>query len=149
MKAGPFQQELKTFLEEQDAGAVADTVRWTREIGAEHAARLTFDKWVLAEAQSSGLQQVTVTPFRKEGGAVDSRCKLRLDENGGQLYCEVAEDKPGSITVRWTTEPARTAAVAAWRVEIVPPRISARSIRRPSWPRRSRATNGRRPCALR
>jgi len=121
VKDGPFCQELQAFLEQQDAGALADISRWTREIGAEHAASLTFDKWVLAEAQSAGLQQVMVTPFRKEDGVVGSWSKLRLDENDGQLYCEVAEDKPGSITVRWTTEPAKTAAVAAWRVEILPP----------------------------
>jgi hypothetical protein len=121
VKDGPFRRKLQAFLEQQDAGALADIVRWTREIGAEHAASLTFDKWILAEAQSAGLQQVVVTPFRKEDGTVDSRSKLRLDENDGQLYCEVADDQPGTITVRWTTEPAKTAVVAAWRVEILPP----------------------------
>jgi DNA phosphorothioation-dependent restriction protein DptH len=120
VKDGQFSRELQAFLEQQDAGVLADTVRWTREIGVEHQ-NLTFENWVLAETQNAGLRQVKVMPFRKEDGTVDSRSKLHLDENDGQLYCEVTEDKPGAITVRWMTEPAKTTSVASWRVEVLPP----------------------------
>lgn len=120
VKDGQLSQELQAFLEQQDAGVLADAVRWTREIGAEHPS-LTFDNWILTETPNADLQQIKVTPFRKEDGAVDSRSKLRLDENDGQLYCEVTEDKPGAITVRWTTEPTKTTAIASWRVEVLPP----------------------------
>jgi DNA phosphorothioation-dependent restriction protein DptH len=121
VKAGPFLQELQKFLEQQDAGALADAIRWTREIGEHYSTRLTFDKWRLVEAQSSGLQQVKVAPFRKEDGAVDPKSKLRLDDADGQLYCDVSPEKPGSVAVRWTTEPAKTSAVASWRIEVLPP----------------------------
>lgn len=120
VRDGLYRQQLRTFLEQQDSGALADTVGWTREIGAEHVG-LTFDKWPLIEFQGTELEEVKVTPFRKEDGTVDTRSKLQLDPDDGQLYCEVTEDKPGRITVRWTTEPSKTTAVAAWRVEILPP----------------------------
>ena len=89
VRAGPVRQELQAFLEQQDAGALADAVKWTREIGEQHPGEPDFRALAPGRAQSVGLQQVKVTPFRKEDGTVDSRSKLRLDENDGQLYCEV------------------------------------------------------------
>lgn len=121
VKESPFRQRLQVFLEQQDAGVLADAVRWTREIGEHHAQSLSFDKWQLIEVQPAELQQIKVTPFRKGDGTVDTRCKLRLDDADGQLYCDVTPDKPGTVVVRWTTEPAKTSAVAAWRVEVLPP----------------------------
>ena len=121
VKDSPFRQRLQAFLEQQDAGVLADAVRWTRDIGEYYAQSLSFDKWQLIDPQPAGLQQIKVTPFRKEDGAVDTRCKLRLDDADGQLYCDVTPDKPGTVVVRWTTEPAKTAAVAAWRIEVLPP----------------------------
>ena len=46
--------------------------------------------------------------------------KLRLGEDE-QLYCDVAPDRPGSVVVNWTTEPAKTSMVAYWRIEVLPP----------------------------
>jgi DNA phosphorothioation-dependent restriction protein DptH len=121
VKDSPFRQRLQAFLEQQDAGVLADAVRWARDIGEDYAQSLTFDKWQLIDPQPAELQEIKVTPFRKEDGAVDARCKLRLDDADGQLYCDVTPDKPGTVVVRWTTEPAKTSAVAAWRVEVLPP----------------------------
>jgi DNA phosphorothioation-dependent restriction protein DptH len=121
VKESPFRQRLQAFLEQQDAGVLADAVRWTRDIGEHYAQSLSFDKWQLIDPQPAELQQIKVTPFRKEDGAVDTRCKLRLDDADGQLYCDVTPDKPGTVVVRWTTEPPKTSAVAAWRIEVLPP----------------------------
>src|SRR6185437_4913195 len=120
IKADPVRQRLQSFLERREAGELADALRWTREIGDGHPGRLTFERWPLTDSQDAGLTQVKVAPFRKEDGTIDQRCKLRLDADG-QLYCDVSPDQPGMVVVNWTTEPAKPAAVATWRVEVIPP----------------------------
>jgi hypothetical protein len=120
IKADPVRQRLQSFLERREAGELADALRWTRDIGDHHPGALTFERWPLIESQDAGLTQVKVTPFRKEDGTLDQRCKLRLDSDG-QLYCDVSPAQPGTVVVTWTTEPAKPSAVATWRVEVIPP----------------------------
>jgi DNA phosphorothioation-dependent restriction protein DptH len=121
IKADPVRQRLQSFLEGQEAGALADALRWTHDIAERYPGELTFERWPLTESQDAGLTEVKVAPFRKEDGALDTRCKLRLDAEDGQLYCDVSPDQPGTVVVNWTTEPAKPLAVASWRVEVVPP----------------------------
>ncbi|KAA9374842.1 DUF87 domain-containing protein [Microbispora cellulosiformans] len=121
VKAGSFRQELLAFLERQPAGMLANPVTWGREIKERHAGRLTFEHWPLTEVQQAGLEKIKVTPFRRDDGKVDPQCKLRLSDDDGQLYCDVAPDQPGQVTVKWATEPSKTTSVASWRVEMLPP----------------------------
>jgi hypothetical protein len=120
VRSSPFRQDLQVFLEQQEAGVLADAARWTQRIGEQSPRVLTFENWPLVESVDADLVQVKVTPFRKDDGTVDPRCKLRLGEDD-QLYCDVAQDRPGSVVVTWATEPAKTSAVANWRVEVLPP----------------------------
>jgi DNA phosphorothioation-dependent restriction protein DptH len=120
VKEGPVREALRSFLEQQDAGALADAVGWTRRLGEEHAGELTFDRWPLTESQQAALADVEVTPFRRPNGTVDPQCKLLLGD-GGRLYCEVSPDKPGTVVVKWTTRPMTVTSVASWRVEALPP----------------------------
>ncbi|URM95132.1 TraM recognition domain-containing protein [Actinomadura madurae] len=119
--AGAFRQDLLRFLERQAAGALANPVLWGREIEENHAGELTFERWPLTEFQQVGLDKIKVTPFRRDNGTVDPQCKLRLSNDDGQLYCDVAPDQPGKVTVKWTTEPSKTTSVASWRLEMLPP----------------------------
>lgn len=121
IKADPVRQKLQLFLERREAGELADALRWTRDIGNHHPGTLTFERWPLTESHDAGLTEVKVAPFRKEDGTLDQRCKLRLDAEDGQLYCDVSPGQPGTVVVNWTTEPAKPSAVAAWRVEVIPP----------------------------
>ena len=121
IKADPVRQQLQLFLERREAGELADALRWTRDIGDHHSGTLTFERWPLTESQDAGLTQIKIAPFRKEDGALDQRCKLRLDAEDGQLYCDVSPDQPGTVVVTWTTEPAKPSTVSTWRVEVVPP----------------------------
>jgi DNA phosphorothioation-dependent restriction protein DptH len=120
VKASPSRQDLQAFLEQQEAGVLADAVRWTHKVGEHHPGVLTFENWPLVEPQDVGLAQVKVAPFRRDDGSVDPRCKLRLGEDD-QLYCDVAPEQSGSVVVNWATEPSKTSAVATWRVEVLPP----------------------------
>ena len=120
VRSSPFRQDLQAFLEQQEAGVLADAARWTQRIGEQSPRVLTFENWPLVESVDADLVQVKVTPFRKDDGTVDPRCKLRLGEDD-QLYCDVAPDRPGSVVVAWVTEPAKTSALANWRVEVLPP----------------------------
>lgn len=122
MTAGAFRQDLLRFLERQAAGALANPVLWGREIEENHAGELTFERWPLTEFQQVGLDKIKVTPFRRDNGTVDPQCKLRLSNDDGQLYCDVAPDQPGKVTVKWTTEPSKTTSVASWRLEMLPVR---------------------------
>ena len=120
VRNSPFRQDLQAFLEQQEAGVLADAANWTQRIGDQHPGVLTFENWPLVEFVDADLVQVKVAPFRKDDGTVDPRCKLRLGEDD-QLYCDVAPDRPGSVAVNWMTEPTKTSAVANWRVEVLPP----------------------------
>lgn len=120
VKDGVVRQKLLSFFEQQDAGMLADPVSWTRELGERHAGELTFELWPLAESQQATLVDITVTPFRRDNGSIDPQCKLRLGDDG-QLYCDVSPDEPGTVVVKWTTDPARVTSVDAWRLEILPP----------------------------
>jgi DNA phosphorothioation-dependent restriction protein DptH len=120
VKASPSRKDLQAFLEQQEAGVLADAVRWTHKVGEHYPGVLTFENWPLVESQDVGLAQVKVAPFRKDDGTVDPRCKLRLGEDD-QLYCDVAPEQSGSVVVNWATEPSKTSAVATWRVEALPP----------------------------
>jgi DNA phosphorothioation-dependent restriction protein DptH len=120
VRSSPFRQDLQAFLEQQEAGVLADAARWTQRIGERHPGVLTFENWPLVESADADLVQVKVAPFRKDDGTVDPRCKLRLGEDD-QLYCDVAPDRPGSVVVSWATEPTKTVAAASWRVEVLPP----------------------------
>src|SRR6185437_1847877 len=121
IKADPVRQELQLFLERREAGELADALRWSRDIGDHHPGTLTFERWPLTESHDAGLTEVKIAPFRKEDGTLDQRCKLRLDAEDGQLYCDVSPGQPGTVVVNWTTEPVKPSAVAAWRVEVIPP----------------------------
>lgn len=120
VKDGAIRQKLLSFFEQQDAGMLADPIRWTRELGERHAGELTFEMWPLAESQEATLLDISVTPFRRDNGSVDPQCKLRLGADG-QLYCDVSPDQPGALAIKWTTDPARVSSVAAWRLEVLPP----------------------------
>ncbi|MGC5032466.1 helicase HerA domain-containing protein [Micromonospora sp. DT229] len=120
VKEGDVRESLLSFFERQDAGELSDPISWTRQLGDHHAGTLTFDQWPLTETQQTALSDIAVTPFRRENGSLDPQCKLRVGE-GGRLYCEVSPDNPGSVVVKWTTEPAKVTSVATWRVEVLPP----------------------------
>lgn len=118
--AGPVRQELQSFLERREAGELADALKWTREIGDRHRGTLTFERWPLVESQNAGLTRVKVTPFRKDDGTFDQRCKLRLGEDD-QLYCDVSQEQPGTVVVTWATDPVKPSGVASWHVGVLPP----------------------------
>jgi hypothetical protein len=118
---GPVRRDLQVFLERQEAGELADALTWTHDIGEHHSGTLTFERWPLTESQSGGLTAVKVTPFRKEDGTLDPRCKLRLNEDDDQLYCDVSQEQPGTVVVTWATEPEKPSGVANWRVDVLPP----------------------------
>ena len=118
---GPVRRDLQAFLERREAGELADALTWTHDIGEHHCGKLTFERWPLTESQSGGLTAVKVTPFRKEDGTLDPRCKLRLGEDDDQLYCDVSREQPGTVVVTWVTEPEKPSGVANWRVEVLPP----------------------------
>ncbi|GAB3277719.1 hypothetical protein GCM10027589_03590 [Actinocorallia lasiicapitis] len=120
IKEGEFRRAMTSFLEQQEAGALANPTVWAQAIGERPAADLTFDRWPLVEMQQTSLEQIKVLPFVKPNGQVDPQAKLRQGDDG-QLYCDVTPDRPGKIVVKWTTEPAKTSAVASWRIELVPP----------------------------
>lgn len=119
VKTSSFRQSLLGFLEQQEAGVLADPVRWTHEIGERHSGELTFEKWPLVGTHDVGLTQVKVVPFLRDNGTVDPQCKLVLEDV--LLYCDVTPDRPGTVVVKWTTEPTKTTAVASWQAEILPP----------------------------
>ncbi len=119
VKDGSVRQALLSFFE-QDAGVLSDPVAWARDLGARHAGRLTFEQWPLVQSQQAALIDIAVNPFRRDNGSIDPVCKLRLGDDG-QLCCDVSPDQPGTVVVKWTTEPAGATSVASWRVEVLPP----------------------------
>src|SRR5204863_5024520 len=119
VKDGSVRQALLSFFE-QDAGVPSDPVAWARDLGARHAGRLTFEQWPLVQSQQAALIDIAVNPFRRDNGSIDPLCKLRLGDDG-QLYCDVSPDQPGTVAVKWTTEPAGATSVASWRVAVLPP----------------------------
>ncbi|MCW3842862.1 ATP-binding protein [Micromonospora yasonensis] len=120
VKDGALRQELLSYLEQQEAGALANPAMWARELGDKFPGKLTFDQWPIVESQQASLTEVAITPFRRDNGSVDPQCKLRLGDDA-QLYCDVSTEQPGSVVVKWTTTPAKTTAVANWRLEVLPP----------------------------
>ncbi|GAA2375230.1 ATP-binding protein [Dactylosporangium salmoneum] len=115
----PTRQRLLAFLT-GEAGVLTNAATWTRALGERHGGALTFECWPIAEPQQAALNEVTLTPFMRDNGTVDPTCKLRVDEDG-QLYCDVSADRPGSIVVRWSTDPVKPASVGSWRIDVLPP----------------------------
>jgi DNA phosphorothioation-dependent restriction protein DptH len=117
---GAFRQRLQVFLEQQPAGILADPARWTKAIGRQRPGDLTFERWPAASVPSADLTRVKVASFLKPNGKIDPQSKLKLEEDG-LPYCEVGEDQPGKVSVKWTTTPATPSAVGSWRAEMLPP----------------------------
>ena len=117
---GAFRQRLQVFLEQQPAGGLADPARWSKAIGSQCPGELTFELWPAASVPSADLTRVKVASFLKPNGKIDPQSKLKLEEDG-LPYCEVAEEQPGRVSVRWTTDPATPSTVGFWRVEMLPP----------------------------
>lgn len=118
--SGAFRQRLQVFLEQQAAGGLADPARWSKAISDQHPGNLTFERWPAASVPSADLTRVKVASFLRPNGTLDPQSKLKLEEDG-LPYCEVGEEQPGRVSVRWTTDPATPSAVDSWRVEMVPP----------------------------
>lgn len=119
LKDGPVREQLLSFFE-RETGSLSDHTTWARELGDQYAGQLTFEQWPLVEIQPAALNALTVTSFRRDNDSVDPQCKLRLGSDG-QLYCDVSPDQPGTVVVKWSTQPSRVTSVASWRIELLPP----------------------------
>ncbi|MFI6500295.1 ATP-binding protein [Nonomuraea typhae] len=119
LKDEPVRESLLAFFE-RDVDSLSDNTKWARELGQRYPGRLTFEQWPMVELQQAALSALTVVSFRRDNDLADPQCKLRLGDDG-QLYCDVAPDHPGTVVVKWSTQPSKVTSVASWRVEVLPP----------------------------
>ena len=117
---GQVRQGLQVFLEQQAAGGLADPARWSKAIGDQHPGELTFERWPPASVPSADLARIKVASFLRPNGKLDPQCKLKPEEDG-LPFCEVGEEQPGRVSVKWTTDPATPSGVDSWRIEMLPP----------------------------
>ena len=114
----PERQQVTRLLEDGDL-PLSLQGEWCRRL-VDLAPQLTFDAWLLANASESELASLTIKPFRKPDGSLDTACKLSIDSDG-QLSCEVSDDSPGVIAISLITSPSAVSSVKSWRLELVPP----------------------------
>jgi DNA phosphorothioation-dependent restriction protein DptH len=118
VRRGTIRDQLVDFLAMQRP--LPQVQAWARRLGDEHGGRLTFECWPLADVVLASILEVRLKGFRRDDGSLDPACKLR-ETADGTLVCGVSPERPGVVVVQWTTDPTRTEAVAAWRLEVVPP----------------------------
>ncbi|MCD2197894.1 DUF87 domain-containing protein [Actinomycetospora endophytica] len=101
---------------------LSDVVSWAGMlVEPGNAGVLTFEHWPLTEPTSLPITALRVDPFLKEDGALRTGTRLRQAVSGDLPYLEVGEDTPGSVTVTWRTEPAKSDTVDRWLLEVLPP----------------------------
>lgn len=114
---GPdFDEVLKELAAREDQ--LDDAREWTRAV-AERVG-LPFNKFELARTESdSDLDGLEVLPFRSPAGTVPKATGLTLvDDN---LVCEIPDDGPGKVQVKWRTMPTQTKRVNRWLLRVVHP----------------------------
>lgn len=117
LASGPqFDQILQVLTDREDH--LDDAREWTKAI-VEHVG-VKFDEFKLVETESdSDLDNLEVLPFRSAAGTVAKSTGLKLvDDN---LVCEVPDDSPGRVVVKWRTTPAKTKRVYRWLLRLVHP----------------------------
>lgn len=97
--------------------AMNDVRTWSRDLSKEQM--LTFDRWVFPQTTPSDMRSVSITPFVKSSGEVESYCRLEQPDGAkGILLARYGEKE--TIIVRWKTEPALPKELNRWRIGIVP-----------------------------
>lgn len=99
--------------------AMNDARAWSRDLAKEQT--LTFDRWVFPETDHSDIRSVSVKPFVKDNGDVESYCHLKQPGGAaGILLAYYGYGTKDTITVRWITEPVLPNELSRWRIGIVP-----------------------------
>lgn len=118
LRAGVWRGPLRNFLEHHGA-RLANPRLWTREISDQNA-QFSFHLWEFADVVREDLESLSVKPFADENGNILKSSKLKRGADG-QALLEVSEEVPSPIVIEWTTEPAKVAAVAKWRLDVLRP----------------------------
>lgn len=114
---GPARARIARFLTRPEVD-LSDAPSWAAMLLPEE---LTFDVWPLVERAPTELNSVRLETFLKDDGTLRAGTRLSQDGPGELPYVETGPDTPGSVVVRWRTDPPTTAGVDRWLLEVVPP----------------------------
>lgn len=118
---GPVRDRIAAYLTRPEVD-LSDAVSWAAGlVGPGRAGELTFERWPLAEPADIPVTSLRVDPFLKEDGALRTGTRLAQDGPGELPYLELGQDSPASVTLTWKTDPAKTASVGRWLLEVLPP----------------------------
>ena len=107
LEEGEARDRIARFLSRPDVD-LSDAASWAAPL-ALLPATLTFDAWPLAERTTVEIDQ---RPARARSSRTTARCgrhAAAARRTPGDLpYVETGPDSPGSVTVAWRTDPAKT-----------------------------------------
>ncbi len=119
LQEGPVRDRVDRYLSGPGVD-LSDAPAWAAPL-AEPDRGLDFARWPLAERPVVAMTSVRLDPFLKDDGTLRTGTRLRQDNPGDLPFVETGPDAPGSVTVTWRTDPARTEAVDRWLLEVLAP----------------------------
>lgn len=118
---GAVRDRIAAYLTRSEID-LSDVVVWAGRLAEpEWVGVLTFEQWPAAQPTDVPVTSLRIDPFLKEDGALRTGTRLKQEGPGELPYLELGPDSPASVTLTWKTEPAKTASVDRWLLEVLPP----------------------------
>lgn len=119
-------QNLLTTLSNE---YLSNAAGWTKNL-LEFRGQLTFEKWRITKQSPHSLANIQIANFTDKHGEPTKASKL-LSAEDGVLIAPMALGKSdvlsGKVGINWSTSPAKSDAVAKWKIELSVP-LSIREI---------------------
>ncbi|MGI5132963.1 helicase HerA domain-containing protein [Pseudonocardia sp. CA-107938] len=113
---GPARDRIMRFLTRPEID-LSDAPMWAALLPGD----LTFEVWPLVDRPPTELNSVRLDAFLKDDGTLRAGTRLNQEGPGELPYVETGPDTPGSVLVKWRTDPPTTAGVDRWLLEVLPP----------------------------
>ncbi|QYN37777.1 DUF87 domain-containing protein [Pseudonocardia sp. DSM 110487] len=123
LQEGEARDRITRYLSRPDVD-LSDAASWAAPLVAslpEPFGALSFEHWPLVEPVTVDINSIRLDPFLKDDGTLRPGTRLQQESAGDLPYVETGEGSPGSVTLTWRTDPAKTDAVDRWLLEALPP----------------------------